>query len=128
MTMRMRKTLQAGFTLIELLVVMTIVATLLTLVVPRYLGHLERSREAVLRENLSVIRQSIDQYKADTNQYPPSLSALVEKRYIRAVPQDPITERNDSWIVTPPPEGEGVYNVQSGAEGQARDGSYYADW
>jgi general secretion pathway protein G len=126
--MRLNKTLQTGFTLIELLVVMTIVAILLTLVAPRYLGHLDRSREAVLKENLSVMRQSIDQYKADTNQYPPSLSALVEKRYLRVIPQDPITERADTWIITPPPEGEGVYNIQSGAEGQSRDGSYYADW
>ena len=128
MTMQMKRTLQAGFTLIELLVVMTIVSILLTLVVPRYLGHLDRSREAVLRENLSVIRQSIDQYKADTNQFPPNLSALVEKRYLRAVPKDPITDRDDTWIITPPPEGEGVFNIQSGAEGQSRDGSYYADW
>jgi general secretion pathway protein G len=120
---------QQGFTLIELLVVLAIIGTLLTLAVPSYLQHLDRSKEAVLQENLSVMRQAIDQYRADTNTWPPSLDALAEKRYVRRVPIDPITGASDTWQITPPPDGTpGVYEIRSGAEGMSRNGTYYADW
>lgn len=118
-----------GFTLIELLVVLAIIATLLTLVVPRYFHHVERSKEAILRENLASMRDAIDQYHADHRAWPPSLEKLAERRYLRSVPVDPITERADTWELIPPPEGgEGVYDVRSGAEGVSRDGQPYRDW
>jgi general secretion pathway protein G len=121
--------LKRGFTLIELLVVLAIVATLLTLVVPRYFQHVERSREAVLKENLATVRDAIDKYHADTNTWPPTLEALAERRYLRAVPVDPLTERPDTWQIVPPPEGgSGVYDLHSGAEGAGSDGVPYADW
>lgn len=122
--------LKRGFTLIELLVVLAIIATLLTLAVPRYFQHVERSKEAVLRENLATVRDAIDQYHADTGAWPASLEALVEKRYLRRLPPDPITETSDSWQIVPPPEADatGVYDLHSGAEGSALDGSAYAEW
>lgn len=123
------RALKRGFTLIELLVVLAIIATLLTLAVPRYFQHVERSKEAVLRENLATMRDAIDQYHADTGTWPVSLETLVEKRYLRRLPPDPITESTDSWqIVAPPDDGSGVYDLRSGAEGTALDGSTYADW
>lgn len=121
--------LKRGFTLIELLVVLAIIATLLTLAVPRYFQHVERSKEAVLRENLATVRDAIDQYHADVGTWPPTLESLAEKRYMRVVPTDPITERADTWQIVPPPNGEtGVYDIHSGAEGTGRDGQPYADW
>lgn len=121
--------MKRGFTLIELLVVLAIVATLLTLAVPRYFQHVERSKEAVLRENLATVRDAIDKYHADAGTWPPTLGSLAEKRYIRAVPTDPITERSDTWQVIPPPQGEsGVYDIRSGAEGTGLNGQPYADW
>lgn len=117
-----------GFTLVELLVVLAIIATLLALAAPRYFQHIERSKEAVLRENLATMRDAIDQYHADTGRWPESLAALVDKRYLRAVPVDPITERSDTWIEVPPKEGSGVQDVRSGAEGTGLDGTSYAEW
>lgn len=121
--------MKRGFTLIELLVVLAIVATLLTLAVPRYFKHVDRSKEAVLKENLASVRDAIDQYHADIGTWPPTLESLAEKRYLRSVPVDPITDRNDSWLVVPPPDGgSGVYDLKSGAEGLATNGQEYRDW
>lgn len=121
---------QKGFTLIELLVVMAIIATLMTIAVPRYFSSLENSKETTLRQSLSVMREALDQFYGDTGRYPESIEELVAQRYLRALPQDPMTERSDLWVVLPPPEGApgSVYDVKSGAPGRARDGSLYADW
>lgn len=125
----MRRLLKRGFTLIELLVVLAIVATLLTLAVPRYFQHVDRTKEAVLKENLATVRDAIDKYHADTNTWPATLDLLAERRYLRTVPTDPITERADTWQIVPPPDGEaGVYDLRSGAEGVGLDGVPYADW
>ncbi len=124
---------KTGFTLIELLVVLSIIATLLTLAAPRYFQHVERSKEAVLRENLASVRQALDQYHADKGNWPASLQALVDDRYLRALPLDPITESSDTWQLESPPEGalansaDGVYNLRSGAEGVGSDGKPYSD-
>lgn len=120
----------SGFTLIELLVVMAVIATLLTLAVPRYFASMEKSREAVLHANLTLLRQTLDKYYGDTGRYPDALDELVAARYLRAVPLDPITDSTATWVVLPPPQPEmgGVYDVRSGADGVARDGSAYADW
>lgn len=120
-----------GFTLIELLVVMAVIATLLTIAVPRYFQHIDRAREATLRESLAVMRDAIDKYRADTGRYPEALEDLVSRRYLRKVPPDPITESIDTWVIVPPPDEPGqrkVWDVQSGAEGQGRDGSEYRTW
>lgn len=118
-----------GFTLIELLVVMAIIALLLTIVSPRYFTSVDRAREAVLKQNLSILRDAIDKYHADTGRYPASLNQLVEDRYIRAVPVDPITEE-DVWAELPPPDPEmdGVFNVHTTSDKQALDGTFYEKW
>jgi general secretion pathway protein G len=118
-----------GFTLVELLVVMAIIATLLSIVAPRYFNSLDRSKEVVLRQDLNIMRDAIDKFYGDTGNYPGDLTELVEKRYLRAVPVDPLTESAETWIAIPPPEGaDGVYDVHSGSAGQAKDGTFYGAW
>ena len=119
----------SGFTLIELLVVMAIIATLLSIVAPRYFNSLERSKEAVLRQDLSIMRDAIDKFYSDTGNYPSQLTELVEKRYLRTVPVDPLTESATTWVAVPPPSGVGgVYDVRSGSPEQAKDGTFYEAW
>lgn len=140
---------QAGFTLIELIVVLAIVALMLTIAAPRYIDHVERSRETTLRASLKVMREAIDKFEGDTGKLPASLEELVQRRYLRDIPVDPITGRRDSWrILTPgelPPQGELpptalftappapsgngplVADVRSGAQGNTRDGTSYQD-
>ncbi len=119
-----------GFTLIELLVVLSIVATLLTLAAPRYFGSLDRAKEAVLKENLYQLRDTIGKFQADKGKYPESLEALVAEKYLRKVPLDPMTESETTWVVVPPedPQKGGVFDVKSGAIGKASDGSEFARW
>jgi general secretion pathway protein G len=119
-----------GFTLIELLVVMAIVATLLTLAVPRYFISIDRSKEAVLKENLFQIRDAIGKYHADKGKYPDSLQALATEQYLRKVPIDPVTQSEMTWVVVPVPgiETAGVFDVRTGAQGKATDGSEFAEW
>ncbi len=119
-----------GFTLIELLVVMAIIATLLTIAVPRYFRSLQRSREAVLRQDLTALRESIDRFYGDTGKYPPTLEALVEKRYLRGIPVDPIARSAGKWAVvtSDDPDDGGVKDVRSGAEGTGENGVPYAAW
>jgi len=121
-----------GFTLIELLVVMTIVALLVSIAAPRYFRSVERARENSLRTSLNVMRDAIDQHLADRGRYPEALDALATDRYLRELPEDPMTGRRDSWVVLPPPPDSpwagGVSDVRSGAAGRASDGRLYADW
>lgn len=118
-----------GFTLIELLVVLAIVALLLTLAVPRYFQSIDSSKETILVENLRITRETIDKFYGDTGRYPETLEELVEKRYLRAVPADPITEMNTTWqIVSPPDNSKGnVFDIKSGAIGTNRQGKPYAE-
>jgi len=119
-----------GFTLIELLVVMAIIAVLLTLAVPRYFGSMDKSKEAVLKEDLFQLRDAIGKYYGDKGKYPESLEALATEKYLRKVPVDPITESATTWVVVAPedPQKGAVYDVKSGAQGKATDGSVYAEW
>ena len=119
-----------GFTLVELLVVLAIIAMLLTLAVPKYFVGIERAKEATLKHNLNTIRESIDKFYADTGHYPKTLDDLVERKYIRKLPIDPITESESTWVITPPetPMPGDVYDIHSGALGIAIDGTQYADW
>ena len=128
----MRKpALRRGFTLIELLVVMAIIAVLLTLAAPRYFEHLERSREATLRQTLAITRDAIDKFRGDRGAWPQSLQELVDRQYLRKLPFDPVTDSAETWIIVPPRDTateNGVADLKSGAEGQSRDGTAYADF
>lgn len=122
--------IRRGFTLIELLVVMAIIATLLSIAVPRYFGSIKRAEEATLKQNLSQMREAIDKHFTDVGRYPKSLDDLVTKRYLRSMPVDPITGASDTWTVVAPadPELGPVYDVKSGAPDIARDGTAYNTW
>jgi prepilin-type N-terminal cleavage/methylation domain-containing protein len=119
-----------GFTLIELLVVMTIVALLLALAVPRYFGGLEKSKEVALRQTLSVTRDALDKYFGDNGRFPDTLDTLVNKRYLRSLPVDPITGSSTSWTMVPPedPAKGSIRDIRSGAEGTGRDGKPFREW
>jgi len=117
-----------GFTLLELLVVMAIIGTLLTIAVPRYFRSLEHSKQVILRQDLTTLRESIDRFYGDTGKYPESLPVLVDKHYLRAIPVDPITRSADTWVLihAEEPEDTGVKDVRSGAEGEGEHGVAYA--
>ena len=119
-----------GFTLLELLVVMAIIATLLTIAVPRYFRSLQRSREAILKQDLTTLRESIDKFYGDTGKYPQTLALLVEKHYVRSIPVDPIAKAADKWLLvnSEDPEDNGVKDVKSGAEGKGENGVPYVAW
>jgi general secretion pathway protein G len=116
--------------LIELLVVMSIIGVLLTIAVPRYFRTVQRSKETVLRRDLSVVRESIDRYYGDLGQYPDALATLVDKRYIRGVPVDPFTKSSESWLVveSDDPDHPGVRDIHSGSPENAADGSPFVSW
>lgn len=119
-----------GFTLIELLVVMTIIATLLTLAVPKYFSSVQKSKEAVLKQDLTLIRESLDKYYGDVGKYPDTLDDLVTRKYLRSIPRDPVTESESTWVTIPPedPDKGVIYDVHSGAEGNGANGSPYKEW
>ena len=119
-----------AFTLVELLVVLSIIALLLTLAMPKYFNSIDKTKEATLKQDLSSLRESIDKYYADNGKYPNTLDDLVEHKYIRKLPVDPITEQTTTWVFTPPEpplEGE-IYDIHSGSKAVAKDGTHYEDW
>lgn len=121
-----------GFTLIELIIVMAIVALLASIVAPRYFNSLQKSKETALQQSLTTMRDAIDQYAADKGRYPESLQELAAARYIRDIPEDPLTASRETWVELPPPaemQASGrVWDVRSGAAGRSADGRLYADW
>ena len=119
-----------GFTLIELVVVLAIVALLLSLATPHYFHRIDKSKETVLKANLAMTRDMLDKFYGDTGKYPDKLETLVEKKYLRSLPLDPITESTQTWIIVPPdiPEKGGVFDLHSGAEGNSSDGTPYSEW
>jgi len=119
-----------GFMLIELMVVMTVIALLISIAVPRYFHSIDLAKEASLKQSLNVMRSAIDKFYGDNERYPSSIDELVTKKYIRAVPIDPITESNQTWVLKSPSDevSASVSDIKSGAIGVAKDGTNYADW
>jgi len=129
-TCRAGRTGSNGFTLIELLIVMAIIGTLLSIAVPRYFHSLQHARETVLKQDLWILREAIDKYYADLNQYPEKLPDLVDKHYVRSVPVDPFTRLADTWTVvaSDDPDHPGIRDIQSGAPDIASNGTPVASW
>ena len=116
-----------GFTLIEMLVVMAIVALLLSLAAPRYFGSVDKAKDNTLMHNLIALRSTLDKFYADKGHYPDSLDELVDKKYLRAIPFDPITGSDRTWVtvVSPDSDVKGIVDVKSGATGQTHEGRSY---
>lgn len=119
-----------GFTLIELLVVLTMVALLLTIALPRYFASLDQARDVALKENLKVLRISLDRFHADKGHLPAGLDDLVEQKYLRSIPLDPVTESSATWVILHADDANapGVADVRSGAAGAGRDGVPYEQY
>jgi general secretion pathway protein G len=130
-----RERLTAGFTLIELMIVMALIVVLASIGLAMHQNSQTRAREAVLKEDLFRLRDAIDQYYADKNMYPASLDVLVSDKYLRAIPVDPFTQSADTWQTTMseidpanPSAQPGIYDVKSGSDRTAMDGSQYSNW
>jgi general secretion pathway protein G len=128
---------QAGFTLIELMIVITIMAILISVAVPAYQQSLVRARESVLKQNLFTIRSVISQFTLDKQKAPQSLDDLVSSGYLKQIPQDPITGRNDTWTADQEQDtimsldqqdAGGVVDVHSGSQAIGSDGTAYNTW
>jgi general secretion pathway protein G len=134
---------EQGFTLLELIIVIAIVGILATIAMPAMKDMPRRANESVLKTNLHTLRDVIDQHYGDRGKYPTSLEQLVEKGYLRKVPIDPITKRNDTWVLiyeevdpeSPPPESDGnedgapgITDVRSGSPLSSLDGTPYSEW
>lgn len=125
---------RGGFTLIELMVVMSLIVILAGIGLAVHANSQTRAREAVLKEDLFRMRDALDQYYADRNAYPPSLDELVSQKYLRGIPVDPFTN-SANWRTimseidaTNPSAQPGVFDVKSGSDRVALDGTNYADW
>jgi general secretion pathway protein G len=125
----------AGFTLIELLVVLSLIMIIAGISLAQYRNGVTHTKEAVLKEDLFRMRDAIDQYYADKGQYPSDLQALVSDGYLRTVPKDPMTDSADTWQTVPaepdptnPTAQPGIYNVKSGSDKGALDGTKYEEW
>lgn len=120
---------QTGFTLIELLVVLAIVSMLLTLAVPRFFSSVDTAKETILVENLRLTRETLDKFYSDLGRYPESLDELVQNKYIKVLPYDPVADSRTAWVIVPPKEGvKGkVFDVRSSAAGKNRMGQLFEE-
>ena len=126
---------QSGFTLVELMVVMLIMSILLAIAVPSFISAIKTAREAALREDLHTMRDAIEQYTEDKQAAPQSLDDLVQSGYLKSLPIDPMTHRNDTWVpdqsdsLTSVDQSQpGIDNVHSGSDQQGSDGVPYSQW
>ena len=125
----------AGFTLMELMIVMAIVAILATLAVPSFKGALRHAREAVLKEDLQIMRAAIDSYTMDKQKAPQSLDDLIQDGYLRSIPEDPMTKSKDTWVTdtsdalsSVDQTDPGINDVHSGSQDTGSDGQPYSAW
>jgi len=134
--MRRNRKHEAGFTLMELMIVMAIIGILATLAVPSFIGAVRSAREAVLREDLHVMRAAIDSYTMDKQKAPQSLDDLIQTGYLRSIPEDPMTHSKDTWVTdtsdtlasVDQTDSGGINDVHSGSQDTGTDGELYSSW
>lgn len=135
--MRIKRTKRAqdGFTLVELMVVMLIIGVLAAIAIPSYISSLKAAREAVLKEDLHVMRQAIDSYTMDKQKGPQSLDDLVQAGYIKEIPSDPMTHSTSTWVTATSDTLEsvdqsepGINDVHSGSDEMGSNGEPYSNW
>jgi general secretion pathway protein G len=126
---------EAGFTLVELMIVMAIIGLLSLIAIPSYIQAVRKAKEAVLREDLHTMRTSIDSFTVDKEKAPQTLDDLVQAGYLKSIPSDPITSRNDTWITSQSDmmtdinqTQDGIGDVHSGAQGLSSNGTSYNTW
>ena len=131
----MRSKGQQGFTLIELLIVMAIIGVLATVAIPSFVGAVKQAKEAVLKEDLHVLRSAIDSYTMDKQKAPQSLDDLIQDGYLKAIPQDPMTKSTTTWVTnmsdalhSVDQTDPGIDDVHSGSEETGSDGQAYSSW
>jgi general secretion pathway protein G len=134
-TMRVNYKKDAGFTLVELMIVLAIIGVLLTVAIPSFVGAVRQAREAVLKEDLHVLRSAIDSYTADKQKAPQSLDDLVTDGYLKEIPLDPMTRARDTWQTSTSDSlhsldqtDPGIDDVHSGSQDQGSDGQPYNTW
>lgn len=126
---------EAGFTLMELIIVMSIISILAALAVPRFTAAIKSAHEAVLREDLRVMRTAIDSYTMDKQKAPQSLDDLLQDGYLRSIPEDPMTHSKDSWVPDSSDDYSsvdqtepGITDVHSGSQEIGSDNRPYSEW
>jgi general secretion pathway protein G len=133
--MSVNKKNNSGFTLVELMIVMAIIGVLATLAIPSFVGALKQAREAVLKEDLHVLRTAIDSYTADKQKAPQALEDLIQDGYLKAIPEDPMTRSKDTWVTNTSDmlssvdqTDPGIDDVHSGSQDTGSDGQPYSAW
>lgn len=133
--MRCKGNNEAGFTLMELMIVMMIIGVLTTLAIPSFVGAVRSAKEAVLKEDLRVMRSAIDSYTMDKQKAPQSLDDLVQEGYLKVIPEDPMTKSRDTWQTSVSDSlhsldqtDPGIDDVHSGSEESGSDGQPYSTW
>lgn len=133
--MRRSKKQEAGFTLMELMIVMAIISVLATLAIPSFIGAIKSAREAVLREDLHVMRAAIDSYTMDKQKAPQSMDDLVQNGYLRNIPEDPMTHSRETWVTDTSDSlhsvdetDPGIDDIHSGSDETGSDGQPYSAW
>src|SRR5271154_3535803 len=132
---RARRSSEDGFTLIELMIVIVVIGVLATIAIPNYISSLKSSKEAVLKEDLHVLRQQIDAYTNDKEKAPQALDDLVSAGYMKSIPEDPMTHSNTTWVTTTDDSVQsldqtdsGITDVHSGSSGPGSEGRPYSEW
>jgi general secretion pathway protein G len=129
------KSTESGFTLVELMVVMLIIGVLAAIAIPSFIGSIKNAKEAVLKEDLHVLRNAIDSYTMDKNKAPQSLDDLMQNGYLKTIPQDPMTHSAETWVTSTDDTLQsidqtepGVNDVHSGSQEVGTDGQPYSSW